>query len=424
MSGIPDWARAYLDEKLPGNPVLNGRALSRRLVLANTRQGAILVRRSLFGGVRHDFVEAEQDRMAFRCGGCGHNLQFYNLQLPATVFCSVCAAKYHVDGQGGVTDVAGQTLTAESHAAGPGRDAGACACCADGCCGEGDCCDHSGCSACCEETGCCRGGCDGARCCPGETCQCCLEAIEEPPTPEATAPGVPPEAAPAAATEIVEPIHVPPAEAGPFTHNGYTLFRREVETKSGSRPLYFFSKGQPKSGSAAPLPAGHEVGVNDRTGLPFLRKVGERKAAASLQGYKGDSHPVIAVEGIGPVWAERLTNCGVHTTDELCRTDAQALADHMGEAVETIRFWQGMADLMKVKGIGPQYAEALTGSGVRGIDDLKARTAADIVQATNAWLDEQRQTVIKTRLTPARVQGWQRAARTMRKARQAPHAIS
>jgi predicted flap endonuclease-1-like 5' DNA nuclease len=418
MSGIPAWASAYLDEQLPGNPVLNARALSGRLVLANTREGAVLVRRSLLGRVTHAFVEVPQERVAFRCGGCGHNLQFYNVALPATVFCSICAAKYHVDGQGGVTDVAGHSVAA------PGKAAAACACCADGCCGEGDCCDHAACGACCEKSGCCKDGCDPATCCPEGICQCC-DAVggkgDEAPAAKET-----PASEPAPTLEKVTPVPPPPGTA--YTHNGYTLYRRDVATKSGSRPLYFFSKGQPRTGEASALPQGHEVGVNERTGVPFLRRgasgAGEELAAAPRVGYKGDSHPVIDVEGIGPTWAERLQGCGVATTDELCRSDPQALAGRMGEAVETIRFWQQMAELMKVKGIGPQYAEALARSGVHGIEELKARKAADLVKETNAWLDAQKQTVIKTRLTPARVQGWQKAARALRKVKVAPHALS
>jgi predicted flap endonuclease-1-like 5' DNA nuclease len=401
MSGIPAWAQAYLDQALPGNPVLNGRALSRNRVLANTRQGAVLVRRGLLGGLSHAFVEVPEARIAFRCGGCGHNLQFYNLALPATVYCSICAAKYHAGADGAVTDGAGQGV--EVHAA---RASTQCACCADGCCEGGTCCDHEQCGACCEQTGCCKGGCDAATCCPGETCQCCLGA-----------------AAPAQG-KTEEPAAAEPEPGQAFTQNGYTLYRRDVETKGGSRPLYFFSKGQPRSGEAAALPEGHEVGVNDRTGLPFLRRTGRAAAPATLTGYKGDSHPVIDVEGIGPTWAERLNAHGVWTTDELCRSDAQALAAAMAEAVETIRFWQQMAELMKVKGIGPQYAEALTRSGVHGIDALKARQAAEVAASTNTWLDAQKQTVIKTRLTATRVQGWQKAARTMRKVKLAPHPVS
>lgn len=64
-----------------------------------------------------------------------------------------------------------------------------------------------------------------------------------------------------------------PDLAGAYVHKGYTLYRRTVVNKDGSeRSLYFFSRGAPKSGRPSPLPKGYSVGVNERTGLPFLRK--------------------------------------------------------------------------------------------------------------------------------------------------------
>jgi APA family basic amino acid/polyamine antiporter len=74
------------------------------------------------------------------------------------------------------------------------------------------------------------------------------------------------------------PPKAPPAAPGnfrerAFQHKGYTLYRRDIETKGGgTRPLYFFAKGTPKSGVPADKPAGYDVGVNDRTGLPYLTK--------------------------------------------------------------------------------------------------------------------------------------------------------
>ncbi|MEA3137151.1 MAG: basic amino acid/polyamine antiporter, family, partial [Thermoplasmata archaeon] len=65
----------------------------------------------------------------------------------------------------------------------------------------------------------------------------------------------------------------PHSPGGAFRHLGYTLYRRDIATKAGgSRPLYFFAKATPKSGSPAPKPDGYNVGVNDRTGLPYLTK--------------------------------------------------------------------------------------------------------------------------------------------------------
>lgn len=59
----------------------------------------------------------------------------------------------------------------------------------------------------------------------------------------------------------------------PYEHNGYTLYSRDVDLKNGGKQtIYFFSKDDPKSGSQSELPDGYEVGVNDSTGLPYLRK--------------------------------------------------------------------------------------------------------------------------------------------------------
>lgn len=65
----------------------------------------------------------------------------------------------------------------------------------------------------------------------------------------------------------------PVASGIPFVFNGYTLFTREVMLKNGGkRPIYFFSKKKPKSGRMCAKPLGYHVGVNERTGLPFLKK--------------------------------------------------------------------------------------------------------------------------------------------------------
>lgn len=59
----------------------------------------------------------------------------------------------------------------------------------------------------------------------------------------------------------------------PFVYNGYTLYGRDVELKNGgTRPIFFFAKANPKSGKMIAKPAGFHVGVNERTGLPFLKK--------------------------------------------------------------------------------------------------------------------------------------------------------
>lgn len=83
-------------------------------------------------------------------------------------------------------------------------------------------------------------------------------------------------AAPAPAP-IAQPAAPKPAAKAPqpfpFTFNGYTLHTRSVQLKNGGeRAIWFFSKRRPASGRPAAKPAGFHVGVNERTGLPFLKR--------------------------------------------------------------------------------------------------------------------------------------------------------
>ena len=65
----------------------------------------------------------------------------------------------------------------------------------------------------------------------------------------------------------------PVASGIPFVYNGYTLYCKDVMLKNGGkRTIYYFSKRKPKSGKMCAKPLGYHVGVNERTGLPFLKK--------------------------------------------------------------------------------------------------------------------------------------------------------
>ena len=58
-----------------------------------------------------------------------------------------------------------------------------------------------------------------------------------------------------------------------YIHEGWTLYTRDVLLKGGrNQTIYFFSKRTPKSGKPCELPNGYNVGVNKRTGLPYLKK--------------------------------------------------------------------------------------------------------------------------------------------------------
>ena len=58
-----------------------------------------------------------------------------------------------------------------------------------------------------------------------------------------------------------------------YLYEGWTLYKRDVTLKGGRiQTIYFFSKRTPKSGTPSDKPDGYSVGVNKRTGLPYLKK--------------------------------------------------------------------------------------------------------------------------------------------------------
>jgi hypothetical protein len=58
-----------------------------------------------------------------------------------------------------------------------------------------------------------------------------------------------------------------------FEYEGWTLYSRDVNLKGGiTQTINFFSKRTPKSGSPCDKPDNMVVGVNKRTGLPYLKK--------------------------------------------------------------------------------------------------------------------------------------------------------
>lgn len=90
------------------------------------------------------------------------------------------------------------------------------------------------------------------------------------PTPVAA-----PAAVPAPAPAPVAPAPAPKVVVGttPFQFNGYTLHARKTELKGGGETdIYFFAKQKPRSGHPVAKPDGYHVGVNERTGLPFLKR--------------------------------------------------------------------------------------------------------------------------------------------------------
>jgi predicted flap endonuclease-1-like 5' DNA nuclease len=92
---------------------------------------------------------------------------------------------------------------------------------------------------------------------------------------------------------------------------------------------------------------------------------------------------IVEIEGIGHVYADKLTKIGVTTVENLLEKGAsksgrKQLADDSGIDEGKILDWVNMADLFRVKGIGPQFAELLEAAGVDTVKELKNRKAENL----------------------------------------------
>lgn len=92
---------------------------------------------------------------------------------------------------------------------------------------------------------------------------------------------------------------------------------------------------------------------------------------------------IVEIEGIGPVFAEKLNKAGVLTVEGLLekgasRAGRKAIAEVSGVDESKILNWVNKADLFRIKGIGPQYSELLEAAGVDTVKELRNRNAENL----------------------------------------------
>ena len=93
---------------------------------------------------------------------------------------------------------------------------------------------------------------------------------------------------------------------------------------------------------------------------------------------------IIEIEGVGPAYADKLRGAGVTTIELLLEKGATpegrtALVEETGiDAVRVLR-WVNHADLIRVDGVGPQFAELLEAAGVDSVPELAQRNVDNLV---------------------------------------------
>lgn len=99
--------------------------------------------------------------------------------------------------------------------------------------------------------------------------------------------------------------------------------------------------------------------------------------------YTTMAYKIIDVEGIGPVYAAKLQEAGIQTTEEYlekCATPAgrKALAEATGISPKLILTWANHADLFRINGVAGQFAELLEASGVDTVKEFRHRVPANL----------------------------------------------
>lgn len=106
------------------------------------------------------------------------------------------------------------------------------------------------------------------------------------------------------------------------------------------------------------------------------------------------NYNIIDIEGVGEAYAEKLQAAGINTVDELLERGAspkgrQKLAEETGISEKLILRWTNHADLFRVKGVGPQFAELLEAAGVDTVKEFRHRKAENLA-AKMAEVNESR----------------------------------
>jgi predicted flap endonuclease-1-like 5' DNA nuclease len=123
------------------------------------------------------------------------------------------------------------------------------------------------------------------------------------------------------------------------------------------------------------------------------------------------------VEGIGPSFADKLAAAGVRTTDDLLRDAGSAdgrerLAAASGISAGQLLKWANHVDLMRLNGVGAEFAELLEAAGVDSPAELAQRNAANLAQTFDE-LDAARPNTVRRVPNEAMIAGWIAEAKTM-----------
>jgi len=125
---------------------------------------------------------------------------------------------------------------------------------------------------------------------------------------------------------------------------------------------------------------------------------------------------LVEIEGIGSVYAAKLAEAGIKTTEQLLEAGKTPkgraeLAEKVGIGRKLILEWVNRADLFRIKGIGEEYSDLLEQSGVDTVPELSRRLAENL-HAKMAEVNEAKK-LVRALPTVAQVRNWIEQAKNL-----------
>jgi predicted flap endonuclease-1-like 5' DNA nuclease len=113
------------------------------------------------------------------------------------------------------------------------------------------------------------------------------------------------------------------------------------------------------------------------------KQVIRRRRTKTIVKTKNRGSRIQEVEGIGPIYAEKLNSIGVYTTSDLLESGAtplgrKTLSEKTGISPKLILEWVNLSDLFRIKGIGEEYSNLLEEAGVDTVVELSHRNAVNL----------------------------------------------
>ena len=122
------------------------------------------------------------------------------------------------------------------------------------------------------------------------------------------------------------------------------------------------------------------------------------------------------IEGIGPVYGEKLRGVGITTVEALLEAAAspkgrQELAEKTEITEKLILEWANLADLFRIKGVSEEYSDLLEEAGVDTVVELARRNPENLYNALKEINDEKK--LVRALPGPNQVKSWVEQAKEL-----------